>query len=240
MNKEDILFNKIKITKDMLDYNIGNILRNEETDPYIDINKNNFLNNKKYRNTILGIYYNLPIVKDNIKEKYRGSFLKLAIEKYIRDNKNLKFPTEDELVVYFRLGDHPINMYGRGIEDPIYYNEIKLKIINSLKEKKYKKMTIVCNLSFTGNDKQNITKNIKNTEFYNFFQIDKILNKKNIDFNKKFFIPALKDMLNTFNHLKIDIFSNDNPDIDICYLYKNGFIGSKENTWTNLLNFNKI
>ena len=41
MNKEDILFNKIKITKDMLDYNFGNILRNEETDPYIDINKKN-------------------------------------------------------------------------------------------------------------------------------------------------------------------------------------------------------
>ena len=240
MNKEDILFNKIKITKDMLDYNFGNILRNEETDPYIDINKKNFLNNEKYKNTILGIYYNLPIVKDNIKEKYRGSFLKLAIEKYIRDNKNLKFPAEDELVVYFRLGDQPVNMYDKGIDDPIYYNEIKNKIINTLKIKKYNKITIVCNLSFTGEDKHIITEDIKNTEFYNFFQVDYLLNEKNIKLNKKFFITAVKDMIDTFKNIEIDIFSNNNPDLDICYLYKNGFIGSNKNTWTGLLNFNKI
>lgn len=239
MNKEDILFEKIKITKDMLDYNIGNILLNEESDPYVKINKNNFSTNEKYKKTILGIYYNLPIVKENIDEKYKGSFLKLAIEKYIRDNKNLKLPDNDELVVYFRLGDHPLNLYSKGNKDPIFYEEIKEKIKLSLDQKKYNKITIVCNLSFTGSDKHIINDEMKQSHFYSFFQVDKKLNNKNLEFNKNIFIPVLKDMLNEFNNYKIDIFSNYDPDLDICYLYKNGFIGSIHNTWTRLLNFKK-
>ena len=44
------LFNKIKITTDMLDYNVGNILRgdfNTTNDPYIEKNRKNLCYNKK-------------------------------------------------------------------------------------------------------------------------------------------------------------------------------------------------
>ena len=38
---------------------------------------------------------------------------------------------------------------------------------------------------------------------------------------------------------KIDIFSSDNPDHDICYLYKNGFLGDYRNSWYGIFNYNK-
>ena len=55
MKKSEELYNKIKITEDMLDYNVGNILIGdfEKTkDPYIKINRKNLAYKNKYKNTI--------------------------------------------------------------------------------------------------------------------------------------------------------------------------------------------
>ena len=66
MNKAEELYNKIKITEDMLDYNVANILCGDykkTIDPYIKFNKENLAYNEKYKNTILGIYFRNKIIE---------------------------------------------------------------------------------------------------------------------------------------------------------------------------------
>jgi len=239
------LFNKIKITTDMLDYNVGNILRGDfkvTNDPYIRKNRKNLCYDKRYENTILGIYFRNVLIKKKLYSAgYSGLILKLSIDKYIKQNiKNLKLPSQDELVLYFRLGDHlpHINKIG----GKLFYN-YKEQINNKLKYNKYKKITIVTNLAFCGVEKHSdiIDENIKDGVFYKSFQSKNTCeySKKNINLNREKFLPVLDDIINSFPEFEIDIFSNYNPDYDICYLYKNGFIGDRKSTWYKMFNYNR-
>jgi len=239
------LFNKIKITTDMLDYNVGNILRgdfNTTNDPYIEKNRKNLCYNKKYENTILGIYFRNSLIKKKLySASYSGLILKLSIDKYIKQNiKNIKLPSPDELVVYFRLGDQLLHLNKMGCE--LFYN-YKEQINNKLKSNNYKKITIVTNLAFCGVKKHSdiIDDNIKDGIFYKSFQSKGSCeySEKNINFNKLMFLPVLDDIIDSFPEYKIDIFSSYNPDHDICYLYKNGFIGDNRSTWFRIFNYNK-
>ena len=69
MKKSEELFNKIKITEDILDYNVANILIgdfNKTYDPYAKINRKNLAYNEKYKNTILGIYFRNTYIKKRL------------------------------------------------------------------------------------------------------------------------------------------------------------------------------
>ena len=153
MKKSEELYNKIKITEDMLDYNVGNILIGdfEKTkDPYIKINRKNLAYKNKYKNTILGIYFSNPYIKKRLyKPGYSGPLLKLSIDKYIKNNlDSLQLPDNNELVIYFRLGDHIIN-YNSKFKNNLFF-DYKKKINEKIKTNKIKKITIVTNLAFCG------------------------------------------------------------------------------------------
>ena len=86
-----------------------------------------------------------------------------------------------------------------------------------------------------------IDENIKDGVFYKSFQSKNTCeySKKNINLNREKFLPVLDDIINSFPEFEIDIFSNYNPDYDICYLYKNGFIGDRKSTWYKMFNYNR-
>tara|TARA_R110001592_G_scaffold197979_5_gene446117 strand:+ start:10562 stop:11311 length:750 start_codon:yes stop_codon:yes gene_type:complete len=248
MKKSEELFNKIKITEDMLDYNVANILIgdfNKTYDPYTKINRKNLAYDEKYKNTILGIYFRHPYILKKLYEPgYSGPLLKISIDKYIKNNLNsLILPDDDELVIYFRLGDHVINWYGGEItyKNNIFFDYKKL-IDKKIKNNNFKKITIVTNLAFCGTKKHKkiITDDIKKSYFYKIFQEKNsfTLNKANLNINRKVFIPILDEITNLYKDYEIDIVSNYNPDYDICYLYKNGFLGDYRNSWYGIFNYN--
>ena len=246
MKKSEELYNKIKITEDMLDYNVANILIgdfNKTYDPYTKINRKNLAYNEKYKNTILGIYFRHPYILKKLYEPgYSGPLLKLSIDNYIKRNiDSLKLPSDDELVVYFRLGDHLINWYDIKEKHKIFF-DYKKKISEKIKTNKFSKITIVTNLAFCGTTKHKnyINEEIKNGIFYKDFQSKNsyTLNKENLNINKDAFIPILDEINNLYRDYEIDIFSSYNPDHDICYLYKNGFLGDYRNSWYGIFNYN--
>ena len=245
MKKSEELYNKIKITEDMLDYNVGNILIGdfEKTkDPYIKINRKNLAYKNKYKNTILGIYFSNPYIKKRLyKPGYSGPLLKLSIDKYIKNNlDSLQLPDNNELVIYFRLGDHIIN-YNSKFKNNLFF-DYKKKINEKIKTNKIKKITIVTNLAFCGTlkHKNYINNDIKKSYFYKVFQEKNsfTLNKTNLNINRKVFLPILDEIINLYKDYKIDIFSSYNPDHDICYLYKNGFLGDHRTSWYGIFNYN--
>ena len=253
MKKSEELFNKIKITEDMLDYNVANILIgdfNKTYDPYTKINRKNLAYNEKYKNTILGIYFRHPYILKKLYEPgHSGPLLKLSIDKYISRNiDSLKLPSDDELVVYFRLGDHVINWYDginwydREFKNNIFF-DYKNKISEKIQTNKFSKITIVTNLAFCGTIKHKnyINEEIKNGDFYKDYQSKNscTLNEENLKINRNAFIPILDEIVNLCKDYKIDIFSSYNPDHDICYLYKNGFLGDYRNTWYGIFNYNR-
>jgi hypothetical protein len=246
MKKSEELFNKIKITEDMLDYNVANILIgdfNKTYDPYTKINRKNLAYDEKYKNTILGIYFRYPYILKKLYEPgYSGPILKLCIDKYIKNNSNsLQLPDDNELVIYFRLGDHIVNWYNK-LKNNLFF-DYKKKINEKIKTNKFSKITIVTNLAFCGTKKHKnyINKEIKNGIFYKDFQEKNscTLNEKNLNINREAFIPILDEIIDIYEDYKIDIFSSDNPDHDICYLYKNGFLGDYRNSWYGIFNYNR-
>jgi len=247
MKRAETLFNKIKITEDMLDYNVANILCGDykkTKDPYLKLNRERLAYDDNYKNTILGIYFrNNYIINKLYEPGYSGPILKLSIDKYIKNNnKTLTLPSDDELVLYFRLGDHIVNWFSQtNLKDNLFFDYDK-KINEKIRNKDYKKITIVTNLAFCGNikNKDFINDDIKNTEFYKTFQgkDSYTINEKNLKLNKDLFIPVLEKIINTYMNYEIDIFSSCNPDHDICYLYKNGFLGDHRNSWYGIFNFN--
>jgi hypothetical protein len=245
MKKSEELFNKIKITEDMLDYNVANILIgdfNKTYDPYTKINRKNLAYDEKYKNTILGIYFRYPYILKKLYEPgYSGPILKLCIDKYIKNNSNsLQLPDDNELVIYFRLGDHIVNWYNK-LKNNLFF-DYKKKINEKIKTNKFSKITIVTNLAFCGTKKHKnyINEEIKNGIFYKDFQEKNscTLNEKNLNINREAFIPILDEIIDIYEDYKIDIFSSDNPDHDICYLYKNGFLGDYRNSWYGIFNYN--
>ena len=252
MKKSEELYKKIKITEDMLDYNVANILIgdfNKTYDPYTKINRKNLAYDKKYKNTILGIYFRHPYILKKLYEPgHSGPLLKLSIDKYIKKNiDNLKLPEKNELVVYFRLGDHIINWYDgvnwydRKEKHKIFF-DYKKKISEKIKTNKFSKITIVTNLAFCGTTKHKnyINEEIKHGIFYSDYQAENscTLSKENLNINRKAFIPILDEITNLYRDYEIDIFSSYNPDHDICYLYKNGFLGDYRNSWYGIFNYN--
>jgi hypothetical protein len=246
MKKSEELFNKIKITEDMLDYNVANILIgdfNKTRDPYTKINRKNLAIKEKYKNTILGIYFRNPYILKKLYEPgYSGPLLKLSIDKYIKNNlDSLQLPCNNELVIYFRLGDHIINFYNNKLKNNLFF-DYKNKINEKIKTNKITKITIVTNLAFCGTTKHKnyINKEIKNGDFYKNYQSKNscTLNKENLNINRDAFIPILDEIINLYRDYEIDIFSSYNPDHDICYLYKNGFLGDYRNSWYGIFNYN--
>lgn len=59
-------------------------------------------------------------------------------------------------------------------------------------------------------------------------------NNKRVNDCKKKLSSIMTELHTKFNNRKIKIVSNSNPDLDICYLFKNGFISHPKCSWKQM------
>lgn len=83
----------------------------------------------------------------------------------------------------------------------------------------YDTITIVCSLCYSGENPDNIKWKYSSTRVYNDLEIVK---------------NVIADIMTTYPEKMIQVYSNSNPDLDICYLYKNGFISDPKCSWKKI------
>ena len=218
MTSED-LYKDVKIIKDNQFYNVSDILLGTIPGTTTPMSENWLENrlrikkDKKYKDTILGIYFNHESI-DVYKPSYKPHILKLSILKY-NEIKKPVLPNKDELVVYIRTGDVvlPECKYRHG--DPLNFNFIE-NIKKNLKD--INKITIVTCQSFSS------------------FRSVATFTKKRLEYNKNKFLPILDNIINNFSDYNLSIHCNIDVDRDICFLNKNGFIGNPNCSWYKLFN----
>lgn len=248
--KEDIysLFDQIKVTEDMTNYNVCNILlgnipgTNTDIDPFWLKNRKIISSEKIYENTILGQYFRNNLIKKSIHlPGYHSGVLKMSIEKYIRRNK-LSLPVKDEIVMHLRLGDRVAEGHKWNYTDTVNFNYIERLL--SLK-RPVNKLTIVCNLAFC-NTLTGIHSNFINQyELRDNFYIQKSddvwnLTEESLKLNRKMFNNVIEEIKAHLPKTCMNIFSSGDVDKDICYIYKNGFLGNPKSNWTKMFNYNSF
>ena len=200
------LVNNIEVIRDMTDYNFGNILKGIDS-KWIS-NRHRLIKDNK---TILGIYFNHPVIRGNLdKTGYNAGILKLSIERYIRlYSPPLSKP--GDCCVYFRLGDV---LFNRG-DDSLTYNYIE-----QISKRPHESIVIVCCISFCGD-------NPDETQWS--FTTDKL------EYNKQKISEVIYNIESRFPDSQIRIQSSTNPDHDICFLYGTDFIANTRTTWRKIL-----
>lgn len=213
------LYKNVKIIEDNQFYNVSDILIGTIPGTNIPMSGNwlenrlRLKNDKKYKDTILGIYFNHKLI--NVYEpSYKPHILKLSILKYNEIVKPI-LPAKDELVVYIRTGDVvlPECKYRHG--PPLNFDFIK-----NIKEnlKNINKITLVTCQSFSA------------------FTAEATFTDERLEYSKNRFLPILDSIVNNFSDYNITMHSNEDVDRDICFLNKNGFIGNPNCSWYKLFN----
>jgi hypothetical protein len=200
------LVDDIKVIRDMTDYNFGNILKGIDS-KWLS-NRHNLIKDNK---TILGIYFNHPLIRKNLEMVgYNPGILKLSIEQYIKLYKpHLSKP--DDCCVYFRLGDVLFNR----ADDSLSYNYIE-----QIGERQHKNIVIVCCISFCGNAPD---------------ETQWVYTDEKLEYNKQKISEVIDNIENTFPDSQVRIQSSINPDHDICFLYGTDFIANVRTTWRKIL-----
>jgi len=194
------LVEQIKITPDNTSYNFCNILKGRDDDP-------DWLSNRirlqQQGTTILGLYFNHPLVRDKISVPgYITGVLKQMILKYI-DINNPSLPDDDETCMYVRTGD--VVVFDEHCIDQLYDSK------NTI--------TIVSNISFSGDSPVNEDWKYCGDRVNDcMILLESLLEK----IHEKFPMKQLK------------IVSNDDPDLDICYLFHNGFVSHPKCSWKKI------
>jgi len=204
-NNIDNIVSAIKITNDNTSYNVYNILKGIPDD--VNWKKNRVKLVGTY-NTILGMYLSHSLVRKFLNiPGYNPGLLKLSIDKYI--NKfNPPRPESGECCVYFRLGDI---LCDHDREDPTEF-----RYIEHISKHTHKIITIVANISFSST---------RPRWSYNIH---------NVNTNRNRMFKIIKDINRAFPQSEIRVYSNDNADLDICYLYGSGFVGNPKSSWKSL------
>lgn len=207
--------NNLKVLKSNSVYRIGDLFycygNRWEQD------RNEIINNDKYNGTILKNYLN----------KKRGEqdyfIFKKAIEEYIT-SENPILPSDNELVIHLRCGD----IFSK--EDSLSKNYVDQEL-NNLTNKVFQnphltilnpeiqKITIVTALHYGSNQKNGL-----------YFYSEKSYNA-NIDF--------LQSLNEKFINLgvSVNLVSNKNPDLDICYLYRSKFLVPSTSSFSKIISF---
>lgn len=195
----------IKITNDNTTYNVYNILKGLPDDMNWKRNRERLIGTD---DTILGMYLSHPLVRKSLNlPGYNPGLLKLSIDKYI--NKfNPPRPESDECCVYFRLGDI---LCDHSREDPTQFS-----YIDHISNHKHKTITIVANISFSSTLLR---------WRYSIY---------NVNTNRDKMFKIIREINQAFPQSEIRIYSNDNADLDICYLYGSDFVGNPKSSWTSL------
>ena len=202
------LVDQVKVIDDMTEYNFGNILKGKDT---------KWLSNRQRLcgtdDTILGIYFSHPLIKNKISNPgYNTGILKLSIDRYIKLYKPPQ-PQQDECCVYFRLGDTLFNRADRSLS----YNYIE-----QISERDHKNIVIVCCMSFCGTSPD---------------EPQWQYTHEKVKHNKRMLLKTIENIQSHFPDASIRIQSSDNPDHDICFLYKTDFVADSRATWKRILGF---
>lgn len=191
------------------DYRIADVIYRRGWAPKHDEWKQtcrNILSNKKLKDTFLYIYLTKyqPPTEPNILIIDKRILAK-TIDTIFEDIKSrhpykFKIPKNDELVIQLRLGDF--------IETGDFLKKNYIQLIHEyISNYKINEITFVT-VFFFGN-------NVTSTNQKYFFYSDDKLN-----INKQIVYKLLNEIHQTFPHIKLTIYSNYEPDIDIYYLYK--------------------
>lgn len=208
MDEIDSLVHDIKVTVDMTEYNVCNILKGDHRDSKWLTNRQRLT---KASDTILGIYFNNPLVNKAITTPgYNPGVLKLSIKKYI-DMFQPELPERNECCIHFRLGDR---MTETQKEDLTVFNYIE-----QINNRPHDTITIVCNISYCGHTPDDD---------------DWRYNKAGVLINRKVMKDRLTEIASVYPQSNIKIKSSENVDHDICYLVANGFIGHPDSSWTQI------
>ena len=212
INIEDLISNIKLISNNKTnndDYRIADVIYRRGWAPdYNEWKKtcDNIMNNEKLKDTFLYIYLTKyqSCDEDNIisndKKKLSNIIDKVFDELKTRNPHKYLTPKNDELVVQLRLGDM--------IDNGNFLKKDYIKLINEYISKyNINKITFVCAFFF-GN---NVTSN--NNKFF-YYSDDKL--KK----NKQELSKLLNKIHKAFPNIKLNIYSNYEPDLDFYYLYK--------------------
>ena len=188
------LVKKVKILKQNSDYRCADIVlqkgfRWKES-------KQTVLNDPKYEKTILRHFL------ENNKEKDGDlSFFLNCIEEYSSKNM-LPKPDDTELVLHLRMGDVVIHSW---FLKKNYVNLIK----DIMKNNTIKKITIVTSFAYQAWSDDTIHLKPKNLPSWAYTDADQQKNEQSL-------YNLLSDIIDKFD-LEINVYSNENIDMDICY-----------------------
>jgi hypothetical protein len=189
------LINNIKILKHNSDYRVSDIIYKlgERWQHSADM----ILQNEKYKDTILLQYLEI----NGYNEPDLELLLKLT-EKYNSDN-DLPIPENNEIVIHLRLGDVVVHKW--------FLSKNYIKLINNIlsKNNNINKITFVTCFAYQEWSKESLHLRKKAP----LWEYTKKKQKKNI---QKLTI-LFNDILNNFSNMKINIYSNNNIDKDMCY-----------------------
>lgn len=216
MDKEEIR-NILCVLKDNEVYRISDMLKKNI---YHSIIKNEFLENNKYRNTILFDYFTILKKRNVIITKY--DVLIQCITRY-QQNNNKKSYNEDTLVIHIRAGD----AYGTmGLGNINVQNRIFLLVKKYIQTyKSIHKIVIITALHYG---------HCTNPSKYytgNQFSYTKDNEEKNIDVLFHF-INTLKCL---YGNIEIYIDSNKNIDIDFTNLVTSRFLITSDGGFSQLI-----
>jgi hypothetical protein len=200
------LVNDVCVIRDMTDYNFGNILKGLDS---------KWLSNRarisKDKSTILGIYFNHPLIKNRLDiTGYNPGILKLSIEQYIKIYDPPR-PQPTDCCVYFRLGDVLFNH----ADDNLSYDYIE-----QISRREHDNIVIVCCMSFCGDNPD---------------EDQWIYTHDRLKFNQERLSEVIYNLEGEYPNSQIRIQSSPNPDHDICFLYEKDFVANVRTTWRKIL-----
>lgn len=211
------LISNVKILKENSDYRCADIIlhRGERWKH----SKDKVINDPKYKDTIMNFF-----LKYNNNNDRDLKFLLFCINKYSSKNK-LLIPDDDEIVIHLRMGDVVVNNWFLKKD---YVSLIK-KII---KKNTINKITIVTSFAYQVWSEDSLHLR-KTSDLWNYSD-----NKQKQNEEALFILLSiLQEQIN----LPINIYSNENVDVDLCYcVFSKHFIKDQGGFSDLMYELNKI
>ena len=202
INNIKSLISKVKILKENSDYRCADIVYHKGL-RWLH-SKNQILNNPKYENTIFNYF-----LKNNKSNDRDLKFLLKCIEEYCSNN-NLPIPNHDEIVIHLRMGD--VIEARRSFLKRDYISLIK----NIIKNNTISKITIVTSFAYQAWSEESVRLR-KNAHLAppgrpKVWDYTDEKQKR----NEEIFFKLLSNLQDQCT-LPINIYSNKNVDVDLCY-----------------------
>lgn len=207
------LVKQIVLLKSNKHYRFGDVVFKKGH--YWKKSRNYIVSNSELRNTILYKYLNsLPKNSWNTNESMStiSTMLKQVVAKHILLNNNIPLPSPNELVIHLRTGDWAYK------PNFLTYNYVALI-------KKYIIMHGITKCTFC------TAFHYGDYEEKKLWMFNEEIHNKNIQKLKELFINVLQNC-----NVKIDVYSNRDPDLDFIYMLKARHFVGRDGGFANIIN----